>query len=119
MLAEWLILFAIITFICFILSVYTMEDQPMLAIPIIMVGLLFSILCAYGVWAVDYVYVAYNSTIGNSSAYTYTTSYGIPYSFVFVLLFFIFVMLFVKSAFNYLRQQAEQKGELDLKNKRR
>lgn len=103
MLAEWLILFIIITFICLILSIFMMENQPYLAMPLIMVGMLFTVLCTYGVYQVDYIYVAYNSTIGNSSAYTYSVSYGEPYSFVFVFLFFVFFLLIFKSSFNILR----------------
>ena len=103
MLAEWLTLFIIITFICLILSIFVMEEQPYLAMPLIMIGMLFSVVCAYGVYQVDYVYVAYNSTIGNSSAYTYSVSYGEPYSFIFVFLFFVFFMLIFKCAFNTLR----------------
>lgn len=119
MLAEWLILFIIITFICLILSIFLMEENPILAIPVIMIGMIFSVLCAYGVFDVDYVYIAYNSTVGNSTPYVYSVEYGSPYTYVFFLIFMIFCMLFFKTGWNLVQIAAKTKGEMEYKKRGR
>lgn len=119
MIFEMLILFIFLTIFLFILSVFIMEDYPIIAIPLIMIGMILSILCAYGLWNVEWFYVGYNSTVGNSSGYIHSTmNYGDPYSYIFVLFFFLYCVLFVKTGFNMWREALRTKGELDLKNKR-
>jgi hypothetical protein len=97
-----------------------MEDNPMLAIPFIMVGMIFSILCTYGMWNVEYFYIGYNASIGNTSSYFVSTDvYGDPYSYIFVLMFFVFTVLFVKTGFNMWRDALETKAEMDYNMKMR
>ena len=115
-----LILFVVITLICFFISIFTMEDNPMLAIPVIMIGMIFSVLCTYGFWDVEYFYVGYNASVGNTTSYIYSTSvYGDPFSYVFFILFFVFFALFIKTGFNMWRDALETQGVLDIKNNRR
>ena len=114
MIFDMLVLFIIIIFIAMILSIYTMEDDPMLAIPFIMVGMVFCILVTYGLWDVQFPYVAYNATVGNASLYYSSTDvYGDPYSYVFVLLFMIHMVLFFKCGFNMWRDALQTKAELE------
>jgi hypothetical protein len=113
MLFDILIVFVIITIILFFLSVFLLEDYPMQDIPFIMMGMVFSIFCTYGFWKVEYFYVGYNATVGNSSYYTSNLDYGDPYSYIFVLVFFIFTILFVKAGFNMWRESLKQKGEME------
>ena len=114
MLMEMLMLFIILTIIFLLLSIYTMEDEPVLAIPIIMVGMIFSILCTYGLWDVEYFYTGFNSSVGNTSTYVYSTiSYGDPYSYIFMLLFFIYCTLFVRAGFNAWQDALDTKGEME------
>ena len=114
MLTEVLMLFIIITFILFILSVFVMEDTPMLAIPLIMCGMIFSILCTYGFWRIDYFYAGYNASHGNASGTMYSTfDYGDPYGYVFVFIFFIFIILFLRAGMNMWKDALETKGEMN------
>jgi len=98
MLFDMLILFIVITLLCLIISIFLMEDRPQIAIPFIMIGMIFTILCTYGFWDVEYFYVGYNATAGNTSSFMYSTSqYGDPYSYVFFIVFWIFVILLLLS----------------------
>lgn len=120
MIMDMLMLFIVITLILFFVSVFLMEDYPLLSIPFIMLGMIFSILVTYGLWDVEYFYVGYNASVGNTSTYTYSTmSYGDPYSYIFVLLFFIFVVLFIRSGMNMWRDALETKGEMNYNSNRR
>lgn len=120
MLMELLIIFIIATIILFILSVYTMEEYPMLAIPIILVGMICTIICAYGFWNVEYFYIAYNNTLGNSSGFIYSTmNYGDPYSYIFMFLFFIYCALFVKTGFNMWSEALQTKNEMEYNSRRK
>lgn len=116
MLESWLIIFIIVTMIMLIISIFMMEEQPYLAIPFVMIGMIFSVLCAYGVWNVEWVVLQSDNTFVIES-----TSYGEPYSYVFIFLFFIFVMIFLKAGFNTWQQALQTKAEMDynLKMKRR
>ena len=114
MLMELLIVFIFLTIIFFMISVFEMENNPMVAVPFIMMGMLFSVLVTYGLWDVEYPYVGYNSTFGNSSFTMYSTmSYGDPYSYIFVLIFFIFILLFVSFGWKLWEDALETKGGLD------
>ena len=120
MLIDILILFIIITIIVFFLTLFIMDDKPMIALPLVMIGMVFSILCTYGMWNVEYFYVGYNATVGNSSSYIFSTmSYGDPYSYIFVLFFFVFVILFFKVGWNMWKEALETQGELDYKRPNR
>lgn len=114
MIFDMLVLFIAVTLICLILSIFVMEDNPMLAIPFIMIGMIFSILCTYGMWNVEYFYIGYNATVGNTTSYFASTDvYGDPYSYIFVVLFFVFVILFIKDGANMWRDALETKAEMD------
>jgi len=105
----------------FIISAILVEDNPKIAVPFIMLGMIFSILCSYGVWRVDFLFVNYNATMGNSSAEVFTTwEYGDPYSYIFMFIFFIFLILFFRAGFNWWRDALETQGEMDYNlNKRK
>lgn len=114
MIMDMLVLFIVITLILFFVSVFLMEDYPMISLPFIMLGMIFSILVTYGLWDVEYFYVGYNASVGNTSTYTFSTmSYGDPYSYIFVLLFFIFVVLFVRAGMNMWRDALKTQGEMN------
>lgn len=118
MFMDLLILFIVLSIIFFILSIYLLEDNPSLCIPFIMLGMIFTILCTYGMWDVEILYVNYNASSGltNTSMFS-TTDYGDPYSYVFVLFFFIYVVLFVKAGFNMWKQALETQAEMDYRTK--
>lgn len=116
MLIDMLILFIIITIIVFFITLFIIDDKPIIALPLIMIGMVFSVLCTYGMWNVEYFYVGYNATVGNSSSYTFSTmTYGDPYSYIFVLFFFVFVILFFKAGWNLWKEALLTQGEMDYK----
>lgn len=118
MFMEMLLLFVVIVIIMLILSVYTMDESPSLSIPLIMVGIIFTVLCAYGVWNVEYIYVGTNVTTGLMESQIYSTdSYGNPYSYIFMTLCFIFVMFFFRAGFNLWKESLQTKGQMDLKKR--
>lgn len=111
MLGEWLVIFIIITVILFILALYTMEENPILAIPLIMVNMIFIIIVTYGFFDVEWFYIALN---GTPTIYS-TAEYGEPYAYIFFMFFFIHIMLFVKTGFNLWKEALETKGEMKYK----
>jgi len=114
MLIDILILFIIVTIIIFFLTLFIIDDKPMIALPLIMIGMIFSVLCTYGMWNVEYFYVGYNATEGNSSSYIFSTmNYGDPYSYIFLLFFFVFVILFFKAGWNMWKEALLTRGEMD------
>jgi hypothetical protein len=120
MFMDLLIIFIILSIIFFILSIFTMEDTPMLSIPFIMVGMIFAIICTYGLWDVEIIYTNFNATTGFTNTSIYSTgSYGDPYGYIFVLFFFIFCVLFVRAGFNMWQDALRVQGELDYKKKSR
>ena len=120
MILDMLMIFVIAVIILFILSVFTMEETPFLSIAFIMLGMIFSVLCAYEFWNFEWFYIGYNSTTGNSTPYIYNTfDYGTPYSYVFMMIFFIYCILFIKAGFNTWKQSLETKGEMDFKKRKR
>jgi len=120
MLFDLLILFIILTILMFILTIYTIQDNPYLSLAFVTLGMIFSVLCTYGLWKVDYMVVGYNASNGTTESQIFNTyNYGDPYSYIFLLLFFIFVILFSIAAFNSWKFALKQKGELDLKTKYR
>lgn len=118
MFMEMLLLFVVIVIIMLILSIYTMDENPTLAIPLIMIGIIFTVLCAYGVWDVEYLYVGINATTGFTEAQVYSTqSYGNPYSYIFLTICFIFCMFFFKAGFNLWKEALQTKGDMDYKKR--
>ena len=116
MLIDLIILFIIIVIICFILTVFLMLDYPIIALPFITVGMLLSVVLTYGMWRIDFFYTSYNATHGNCSAEIYSTfNYGEPYSYIFFLLFWVFVALFVFCGFQYWRQIINKEGQVNKK----
>lgn len=107
-------LFIVLSILFFILSVYLVENNPRISIPFIMLGMIFTILCAYGMWEVEVLYVNYNASSGltNTSVYS-TMDYGDPYSYIFVLFFFVFMVLFFRSGFNMWKEALATQGEMD------
>ena len=108
MLESWLTLFIIVTLIAILISAYLMEENPIMSIPFIFIGLIFSVICAYGVWDVEFVVLLSDDTIVYESA-----DYGQPYSYIFVFLFFILVMFFFRAASNYFVDSAKTEGEFN------
>ena len=118
MLLNLLIIFIILTIIFLFLSFFTMEDYPMLGIPFVMIGMIFSVLCTYGLWNIETVYIGYNATFGNTSAEIYSdTSYGEPYSYIFMFLFFVFVLVFFRIGWNLWQEAIETQGEMNYRKK--
>ncbi len=106
MLEGWLTLFIVVTLVSILISAYLMEENPIISIPFIMIGLIFSVICAYGVWDVEWVVLHSDNTLVLESV-----DYGIPYTFVFVFLFFVFVLFFFRAGFNLYKEAIETKGE--------
>jgi len=116
---ELLIIFIILTILFFIISIITMEDNPKLSIPFIMMGMIMSILCSYGIWRVDFLYVDYNATFGNSSIIMYSSwDYGDPYSYIFIFIFFIFFIMFFRAGFNMWKEALMTQGEMNYNNRK-
>ena len=120
MLMDFLVLFIVLSILFFILSVYLMESNPKICIPFIMLGMIFTILVVYGLWDVEVLYVNYNASSGltNTSIYN-TMSYGDPYSYVFVLFFFIFMVLFFRAGFNLWQEALKTQGEMNYRTRDR
>ena len=120
MITDILILFIVITIILFFVSIFTMEDTPVISLPFITLGMIFSVLCTYGFWKVEYFYVGYNATLGNTTTEIYSTmNYGNPYSYIFMLMFFIFFILFFRAGFNMWKEALQTKGEMDYRTRDR
>jgi len=118
MFMDLIIIFIILMVIFFIISIILIEEKPFISIPFILLGMIFSILCSYGFWKVDFLYVNYNATLGNSSTEIYsTTAYGEPYSYIFVFIFFIFFALFFLAGFNMWRDALKTQGEIEYNKK--
>lgn len=113
MFMDILIIFIILAIIFFILSIIFMEsDNPTMAIPFIMLGMIFTILCTYGCWNVEIAYTSVNTSTGGTDLSIYSTEgYGNPYSYVFVLFFFIYVVLFFKTGFNMWNKALDEDKE--------
>jgi magnesium-transporting ATPase (P-type) len=95
----------VIVIIFLIISMYLMEsEKPYLSIPFIMIGLIFSVIVTFGLWNVEVAYTAVNVTTGGTDFLIYNTEeYGDPYSYIFFLLFFIYIAFFVRAGFNWLK----------------
>ena len=112
MLESWLIIFIIVTLLMLIISILLMEEQPVITIPFVIIGMIFSVLCTYGVWNVEWAVLQNDNTFVLES-----TSYGEPYSFVFMLIFFIFMLIFIKAGFNTWQQELDGRAEMEFRKK--
>jgi len=93
-----------------------MEDYPMLSIPFVMIGMIFSVLCTYGMWNIETVYIGYNASYGNTSAEIYSNAnYGNPYSYIFMFIFFVCVIVFFRIGWNLWKKALETQGEMEYK----
>jgi hypothetical protein len=117
MLMDLLILFIVLSILFFILSVYLVETSPMISIPFIMLGMIFTIITTFSLWNVEILYTNFNATTGITNASIHTINYSDPYSYIFVLFFFIFMVLFFRAGFNMWNIALKQQGEMNY-NKR-
>jgi hypothetical protein len=114
MLFDMLVLFILLTIIILVISVFLVEDRPLLSIPFVMIGMIFSILCTYGFYDVEIYSNVFNSTSGLSSVeVTHFMEWGDPYAYVFMLLFFVFFILFIRAGFNMWQLALETQGSVD------
>lgn len=113
MLFDMLVLFILIVVISLILSIFLVEDRPLLAIPLLMLGMIFSILCTYGMYDVELYTNSFNSSTGVTELeVTSFMDWGDPYAYVFMLLFFVFMILFIRAGFNMWQIALETQGEM-------
>jgi len=111
MLIDMLIVFIIISVLLFIFSVLMMDDYPILTIPFIFAGMVFTVISTYGFFDVETLYVAQNVTSGNFEAFLYSDeSYGTVYPWVFFFLFLLYVFLFIRVGFNLWKEALETRG---------
>lgn len=108
MLVSILLLFMVVTFIALLVSLYLMETKPMLSIPFIFIGLIFSVICTYGLWNVEFAILQSDNVFHMESV-----DYGQPYSYVFVFMFFVFMLFFIRAGQNMWTEALETKGEID------
>jgi len=108
MLASHLSIFIVATFVAVIITVYLMEEKPVLSIPFIFLGLIGSVICTYGMWSVEYLMV-----LSDDSVVVESLNYGEPYSYVFVFTFFLFFLFFFRAGFNMWKEALATKGEFD------
>ena len=118
MLIDMLMIFIIISIVLFILCLYMMEENPTLAIPLIMVNMIFIVIITYGFWNVEYI-ASYTSGGEFNTTIFSTDEYGDPYSFIFVVFFFIHLLLFFRTGFNLWKEALQTKGEMDYNKKMR
>ena len=106
MFIDLLIIFIALTVVFLVLSIFLMEgDNPLMATPFIVLGWIFSVICTYGVWNIEYAYTAVNTTTGGTDFLIYSTdTYGDPYSYIFYFIFFMFVIIFMRVAFNQVKK---------------
>jgi len=117
---DLLILFIILTILFLFISFFTMEDFPMISLPFCMIGMIFSILCTYGMWNIETLYIGYNASFGNTSAEIYSNqSYGDPYGYIFMFLFFVYILVFFRIGWNLWTEALETEGQMDYKKRGR
>lgn len=117
MLFDILMLFIILTIIFLFISFFTMEDYPMISLPFCMIGMIFSVLCTYGMWNVETLYIGYNATFGNTSAELYSANYSEPYSYIFMFLFFVYILIFFRIGWNLWQEALETEGQINYKKR--
>ena len=104
-------MFMLLSLICLFLTIFLILDWPILSIPVILMGMIFSILSTYGLWSIEKLDTGYNSTTGVTETVTTTLNYGDPYSYIFMIIFFIFSILFLYASFLHLRYVVEERNE--------
>ena len=115
---DILVLFIVLTILFLLLSIFTMEDYPLYAMPLVMCGMIFSVLCTYGLWNIETISTGYNATWGNTSTVIYSnTTYGDPYGYIFMFIFFLFIMIFFRIGWNLWEEALKTKGQMEY-NKR-
>ena len=118
MLYDMLIVFILLTIIILVLTVFLVEDRPLLSIPFVMIGMIFSILCTYGLYDVELSNSVFNVTTGLTTIeVTHFMEWGDPYAYVFMLMFFIFFILFIRAGFNMWRIALETEGQMNYRMK--
>jgi len=117
MMMEMLLLFIVVVIIMLILSIYTVDENPTLSVPLIMIGIIFCAFSAYGLIEVEWVVVGMNTTTGFTEASTYSTTEYMDYAYVFVMLAFIFAMFFIRAGFNLWKESLETKGQMEYKRR--
>ena len=118
MLYDMLIVFILLTIIMLIISVFLVEDRPLLSIPFVMIGMIFSILCTYGLYDVELSTSIFNVTTGLTTIETtHFMDWGDPYGYVFMLMFFIFFILFLRAGFNMWQLALETEGQMNYRMK--
>jgi hypothetical protein len=110
MLIDFLMIFMIIVFICFFLTIFIIDISPVTCLPIIMIGMITSIIVTYGLWKVERVDTVFNATSGATESFTTTFNYGDPYSYIFFLIFWIFVSFFLIAIFMQWKNISEREG---------
>ena len=107
-----LIVFIVLAIIMFFISVFLVEDNPKMSLPFITMGMIFTVVCTYGFYKVDQMYVAYNATIGNSSHYLASYDYHEPYSYIFFFFFAVFSVLLFRAGWNLWHEALENEKEV-------
>ena len=108
---ELLILFITITILFFILSVIFMDSNPFIAMVYIITGIIFSIICTYGFFNIEYFYS------DGATGYMYAVDIGETYAYVFFGLVFMFILILFRVVYNVLNMALETKGEIDYKKR--
>jgi len=108
MLVSWLTFFIAITLIALLLTAYLTETKPYLSIPFVFVGMIFSILCTYGFYNVEWAVIHSDNTFHMESM-----DYGEPYSYIFMFLFFVFFLFFIRAGWHAWKEALATKGEFD------
>lgn len=108
MIFDHLILMIGITVIIFII-ILLLDDQWKIALPLIMVNMMFIPLIVYGFWNVEWFYL----NIWNETAELYSTDQYSVYSYVFIGFWFIHLLLLFKMGYHAWQDAMETKGEID------
>jgi len=114
MLVDMLMVFIIVSILLFVFSVFLMDEQPILTIPFVFAGMIFTVISTYGFFNVETFYVGQNVTTGNFEAFNYVdTSYATVYPWVFFFLFILYVFIFIRVGFNLWKEAMETEGKID------
>ena len=113
MLASWLTFFIAVTLISLFISAFLTETRPFLSIPFIFIGMIFSVICAYGFWDVEWAVIYSDDTFAMESV-----NYGEPYSYIFVFLFFVFFLFFIRAGWFSWKESLQTKNEINYSDKR-
>ena len=118
MMLDLLIIFIVIDILLLILSIFTMDENAIMAVIFIFAGMVMTAMCIYGLVNVDMFYVGQNATTGDLAPFIYTdTSYGVVYPYIFFFIFIIYLVMFFRVGFNLWKEATETKGELDYRRR--